>query len=125
MIGVRRTDYHTTEWPKQELWQTIEFDGQTVLFDKYSVALTLGSGCVVKKWIPQGMEEVQNEICGIELHFVENTEEDFVPLSTCAQPLSYSLLTRFAGAERIAEIAERHRQHAIKAHSEIEAMQSK
>jgi len=81
--------------PKQELWQTIEFDGQTVLFDQFSVTLTLGSGCVVKKWIPQGMEEARNEICGIELHFVENTEEDFVPLSACAaQPLSYPLLTR-------------------------------
>ena len=67
--------------PKPEMWQSITFDGQTVLFDKYSVALTLGSGCVVKKWVPEGMDETQNEICGIELHFVENSDEDFVPMS--------------------------------------------
>ena len=67
--------------PKPELWQSMTFDNQTILFDKYSIALTLGTECVVKKWIPEGMEEVQNELCGLELHFVQNTDDDFVPLS--------------------------------------------
>lgn len=67
--------------PKPDMWQSMDFDGQTVLFDKYSIALTLGSGCVVKKWVPQGMDETQTEICGIELHFVESSEDDFVPMS--------------------------------------------
>ena len=111
--------------PKPELWQSMDFDGQTVLFDKYSIALTLGSGCVVKKWVPEGMDETQPEICGIELHFVENADDDFVPMSVyfsnCPSGVS---LTRLVGAERIAEIAERHRQHAIKAHDEIQGMHS-
>lgn len=69
--------------PKPELWQSMTFDNQTILFDKYSITLTLGTECVVKKWIPEGMEEEQNELCGLELHFVENTDDDFVPLSKC------------------------------------------
>ena len=72
--------------PKPEMWQSMDFDGQTVLFDKYSIALTLGTFCVVKKWVPQGMDETQTEICGIELHFAGNSEDDFVPMSAFVQP---------------------------------------
>ena len=82
--------------PKPDMWQSMDFDGQTVLFDKYSIALTLGSGCVVKKWVPQGMDETQTEICGIELHFVENSEDDFVPMSTHTPPSTVRCVTHAA-----------------------------
>lgn len=76
---------HIADLPKQEYWLPMQFDGQTVLFDKYSIPLTLGTGCVVKRWVPEGMEDTitDEEIPGIEIHFVTNSEEedDFIPMS--------------------------------------------
>lgn len=110
--------------PKPELWQLLTFESQQVLFDKYSVTLTLGSGCVVKKWLPDGMEEEQNELPGIELHFVTNGEEDFEPMGGSPLRTVPRVLTlTFADTAKIQSIAETHRQHAIKAYEEIQAMQ--
>lgn len=77
---------HIADLPKPEYWLPMEFDGQTVLFDKYSIRLTLGTECVVKRWVPEGMQETitAEEIPGIELHFVTSSDEkdDFVPMCT-------------------------------------------
>jgi hypothetical protein len=115
---------HIADLPKQEYWLPMEFDGQRVLFDKFSVQLTLGTGCVVKRWVPEGMEDTitDAEIPGFELHFVTSSEEedDFIPMRAFATVLVCPyLIVCFAAAERIASIAETHRRQCIAAHNEI------
>ena len=90
-------------------WQCITFEDRKLLIDKYSASICLPH-VISRRWVPEGLDHTHG-FAGIELHFLMPPEEegDFVPMD----------------AARIAELAERQRDHAIAAFNEISALVAK
>jgi hypothetical protein len=86
-----------------DAWQRITFEDEELLIDKYSVSMCLPH-VITRRWVPAGLDH-SHGFAGVELHFITPPEGDgdFVPMDT----------------DRIGELAERQRTHAIAAYEEI------